>query len=178
LDGIALAIELAASRVGVYDLAKTLSMLDDRLNLSWVGRRTALARHQTLSATLDWSFGLLAEPERLVLKRLSVFRGGFSLDAAVTVTADDRIDEASVSDCIWELRSKSLIANYSYGDVSRLRLLDTPLPPCYLPKAVNSSSSGDVTPSISTIYSDIWRQWIRPVGPECLEWRSTISGPL
>jgi predicted ATPase/DNA-binding winged helix-turn-helix (wHTH) protein len=125
LDGIALAIELAACRVAVYDLAKTLSMLDDRLNLSWVGRRTALARHQTLSATLDWSFGLLAEPERLVLKRLSVFRGGFSLDAAVAVTADDRVDEASVSDCIWELRSKSLIANYSYGDVSRLRLLDT-----------------------------------------------------
>ncbi len=125
LDGIALAIELAACRVAVYGLAKVLSMLDERLNLSWAGRRTALARHQTLSATLDWSFSLLAEPERLVLKRLSVFSGGFSFDAAVAVTADDRIDEASVADCIWELRSKSLIASYRYGDTPRLRLLDT-----------------------------------------------------
>jgi predicted ATPase/DNA-binding winged helix-turn-helix (wHTH) protein len=123
LDGIALAIELAASRVDVYGLAKTASLLDDHLNLSWAGRRTAAARHQTLNATLEWSYGLLDEQEQLVLGRLGVFSGGFTFEAAISVVADDKVDEARVSDCVWELRSKSLIA--AYGHESRLRLLDT-----------------------------------------------------
>src|SRR5882672_1423015 len=123
LDGIALAIELAAGRVDVYGLGKTASLLDDHLNLSWAGRRTAAARHQTLNAALEWSYDLLDERERLVLSRLGVFSGGFSFEAATAVVADDKIDEARVSDCVWELRSKSLIA--AYGHQSRLRLLDT-----------------------------------------------------
>ena len=123
LDGIALAIELAASRVDVYGLAKTASLLDDHLNLSWAGRRTAAARHQTLNATLEWSYGLLDEREKLVLGRLGVFSGGFTFEAAIAVVADDKVDEARVSDCVWELRSKSLIT--AHGHESRLRLLDT-----------------------------------------------------
>jgi predicted ATPase/DNA-binding winged helix-turn-helix (wHTH) protein len=123
LDGIALAIELAAGRVDIYGLGKTASLLDDRLNLSWAGRRTAAARHQTLNATLEWSYDLLDESERLVLTRLSVFSGGFTFEAAVAVVADEKVDEARVSDCIWELRSKSMIA--ADGQESRLRLLDT-----------------------------------------------------
>jgi predicted ATPase/DNA-binding winged helix-turn-helix (wHTH) protein len=123
LDGIALAIELAAGRVDIYGLGKTASLLDDHLNLSWAGRRTAAARHQTLNATLEWSYDLLDERERLVLSRLGVFSGGFTFEAAIAVVADDRADEARVSDCVWELRSKSLIA--AYGHESRLRLLDT-----------------------------------------------------
>jgi predicted ATPase/DNA-binding winged helix-turn-helix (wHTH) protein len=123
LDGIALAIELTASRVDVYGLAKTASLLDDHLNLSWAGRRTAAARHQTLNATLEWSYDLLNAPEKLVLARLGVFSGGFTFEAAIAVLADDKVDEARVSDCVWELRSKSLIA--AYGRESRLRLLDT-----------------------------------------------------
>ena len=123
LDGIALAIELAACRVDVYGLAKTASLLDDHLNLSWAGRRTAAARHQTLNAALEWSYGLLDERERLVLSRLGVFSGGFTFEAAIAVVADDKVDEARVSDCVWGLRSKSLIT--AYGQESRLRLLDT-----------------------------------------------------
>jgi predicted ATPase/DNA-binding winged helix-turn-helix (wHTH) protein len=123
LDGIALAIELVAGRVDVYGLGKTASLLDGHLNLSWIGRRTAMPRHQTLKATLEWSYGLLGEEERQVLNRLSVFSGGFTLEAAVAVVADDAVDEAKVSDCLWELRSKSMIA--VYGRDSRPRLLDT-----------------------------------------------------
>ena len=123
LDGIALAIEFAAGRIDVYGLSKTASLLDERLNLSWAGRRTAMPRHQTLNATLEWSYDLLDETERVVLRRLSVFAGGFTFEAAVAVVADETVDEARASDCIWELRSKSMIS--ADGQESRLRLLDT-----------------------------------------------------
>jgi predicted ATPase/DNA-binding winged helix-turn-helix (wHTH) protein len=123
LDGVPLAIELAAGRVDIFGLSKTASLLDDRLNLSWVGRRTALPRHQTLNAALEWSYDLLGEAEKRVLSRLSVFAGGFTFEAAVAVAADETIDEANVSDCVWELRSKSMIA--AQGQGARLRLLDT-----------------------------------------------------
>jgi predicted ATPase/DNA-binding winged helix-turn-helix (wHTH) protein len=125
LDGIPLAIELAAGRVEIFGLSKTASLLDDRLNLSWVGRRTALPKHQTLNAALEWSYDLLDEAEKRVLSRLSVFAGGLTFEAAVAVVADGMIDEANVSDCVWELRSKSMIA--ARGQQGRLRLLDTTL---------------------------------------------------
>jgi len=125
LDGIPLAIELAAGRVDIFGLAKTASLLEDRLNLSWMGRRTALPKHQTLNAALEWSYDLLGEAEKRVLSRLSVFAGGFTFEAAVAIVADEMINEASVSDCVWELRSKSMIA--AHGQEGRLRLLDTTL---------------------------------------------------
>jgi predicted ATPase/DNA-binding winged helix-turn-helix (wHTH) protein len=123
LDGIPLAIELAAGRVDIFGLSRTATLLDERLNLSWVGRRTAPSRHQTLNATLEWSYDLLGEAEKRVLSRLSVFAGGFTFEAAVAVVADETVDEANVSDCVWELRSKSMIA--AQGQEGRLRLLDT-----------------------------------------------------
>ena len=123
LDGIPLAIELAASRVDIFGLSRTATLLDERLNLSWVGRRTAPSRHQTLNATLEWSYDLLGEAEKRVLNRLSVFAGGFTFEAAIAVVADETVDEANVSDCVWELRSKSMIA--AQGQEGRLRLLDT-----------------------------------------------------
>jgi predicted ATPase len=125
LDGIPLAIELAGGRVDIFGLSKTASLLDERLNLSWVGRRTAVPRHQTLNAALEWSYDLLGDAEKQVLSRLSVFAGGFTFEAAVAVVADETIDEADVSDCLWELRSKSMIA--VRGQEGRLRLLDTTL---------------------------------------------------
>jgi predicted ATPase len=76
LDGIALAIELAASRVGSFGIRGTAELLDNRFSLLWHGRRTALPRHQTLNAMLDWSYSLLAEREKVVLCRLSVFVAG------------------------------------------------------------------------------------------------------
>src|SRR5258708_22105663 len=115
-------MEFAAGWVDILGRSKTASLLDDRLNLSWVGRRTALPRHQTLNAALEWSYDLLGDAEKRVLGRLSVFAGGFTFEAAVAVAADETIDEANVSDCLWELRSKSMIAVREEG---RLRLLDT-----------------------------------------------------
>ena len=90
LDGVALALELAARRVETCGLPQTAALLDQHLTLGWLGSRTAPPRQKTLQATLDWSFGLLTEPERMVLRRLAVFVGHFTLDAALeVVTSDD-----------------------------------------------------------------------------------------
>jgi predicted ATPase len=82
LDGVALAIELAAGRVGTYGLPQTAALLEERLSLLWLGQRTAPPRQQTLKATLDWSYGLLSDLERLVLRQLAIFIGSFTLEAA------------------------------------------------------------------------------------------------
>src|SRR5262249_57373512 len=86
-DGIPLAIELAAARGGVLGMPEIAARLGDRFNLLTGGRRTALPRHQTLRATLDWSHDLLPDPERVLLRRLAIFTGGFTLTAAATVVA-------------------------------------------------------------------------------------------
>src|SRR5260370_32106842 len=99
------------------------SCLEKRVTMEWVGRRPAPSRHQTLNATLEWSYDLLGEAEKHVLSRVSVFAGGFTFEAAVAVVAYETVDEVNVSDCVWELRSKSMIA--AQGQEGRLRLLDT-----------------------------------------------------
>ena len=124
LDGIALAIELAARRVSTYGLRETAALLDNRLGLLWRGRRTALPRHQTLSATLEWSYDLLTDVERTVLRRLAIFVGPFSLDAARAVAAGDELYDNQIVETVAALVEKSLIA--SSGDTeTRYRLLDT-----------------------------------------------------
>jgi predicted ATPase/DNA-binding winged helix-turn-helix (wHTH) protein len=125
LDGIALAIELAAGRVSAYGIRETAALLDNRFRLLWHGRRTALPRHQTLSATLDWSYDLLFELERAVLRRLSVFVGAFTLEAATAVAADDNIDGARVVDAVAVLVAKSLLSANAGDTMTRYRLLDT-----------------------------------------------------
>ena len=90
LDGVALAIELAAGRVGAYGLQQTAALLDQRLTLLWPGQRTAPPRQKTLQATLDWSYALLSELERAVLRRLAVFVGHFTMDAALAVVTSGR----------------------------------------------------------------------------------------
>ena len=89
LDGIALAIEIAASRVDVFGVAGLAARLNDRFQLLMQGRRTALPRHRTLGATLDWSYSLLPESERLVLCRLAVFAGTFTMESASAILAGD-----------------------------------------------------------------------------------------
>src|SRR5271155_222761 len=92
LDGIALAIELAARRVGSLGIRGTAELLDNRFSLLWQGRRTALPRHETLNAMLDWSYSLLSEREKVVLCRLSVFVGDFTLQAAGSVASGTEAD--------------------------------------------------------------------------------------
>ena len=125
LDGIALAIELAAGRVNTYGIAGIASLLNSRFSLLWQGRRTAVPRHQTLSAALGWSYDLLPPAESAVLRRLSVFVGPFSLDAAVAVASAEGVGEPEVIDAIANLAAKSLIATPSSGRPLRYRLLDT-----------------------------------------------------
>lgn len=125
LDGIALAIELAAVRVGVHGLREVAALLDGRLKLEWRGRRTAPPRHQTLGATLDWSYGLIEEGERVALRRLAIFAGPFTLQGALAVAGDDRDPGDQIADALGQLVAKSLVSARPEGAVTRYRLLDT-----------------------------------------------------
>ncbi|WP_441233466.1 ATP-binding protein [Bradyrhizobium sp. 930_D9_N1_4] len=125
LDGMALAIELAAGRVEAYGLEQTAALLDERLNLLWQGQRTAPPRQKTLQATLDWSYGLLSDTERLVLRRLAVFAGHFTIDAALEIVPDTRVDRSRLFDAIDSLVAKSMVAPRPIGAMMRYRLLDT-----------------------------------------------------
>jgi predicted ATPase/DNA-binding winged helix-turn-helix (wHTH) protein len=125
LDGIPLAIELAAARAAALGVDGLAVRLDDRFRLLAGGHRTALPRHQTLRATLDWSYELLTEPERVVLRRLAVFAGGFTLNAATAVAADDQIAAPVVVDCVANLVTKSLVTTDAGGAMLRYRLLET-----------------------------------------------------
>jgi len=127
LDGIPLAIELAAASVSLLGLRELRDRLSSRLSLLKRGRRTALPRHQTLQATLDWSHELLSPLERSVLRRLSAFTGPFTLDAAIEVVGGSSSQEQflSVADAISELASKSLLVADVTCDPVEYRLLET-----------------------------------------------------
>lgn len=124
LDGIALAIEFVAGRIGTYGLEGTAALLSKHIGLHWQGRRTALPRHQTLLSLLDWSYELLPQPERLVLRRLSVFVGAFTQEAALAVVEDAEIDELQLAEAVDRLIAKSLLSpTREYA--TRYRLLET-----------------------------------------------------
>ena len=125
LDGMALAIELAARHVELHGLQQIAALLDQRLTLLWSGPRTAPPRQKTLRATLDWSYGLLSEVERTVLRRLAVFMGHFTLDAALAVVTSADIDTIQVFQAIDSLVSKSMVVTRPIGAMMRYRLLDT-----------------------------------------------------
>jgi predicted ATPase/DNA-binding winged helix-turn-helix (wHTH) protein len=125
LDGIPLAIELAAARVAAFGVEGVASRLDDRFRLLTAGSRTGLARHQTLRATLDWSYELLSEPERVVLRRLSVMAGSFTLDAAAAIAASRELAGDVVVECLADLVAKSLVSVDLGGAVTWYRLLET-----------------------------------------------------
>ncbi|MGF7056179.1 putative ATPase/DNA-binding winged helix-turn-helix (wHTH) protein [Bosea sp. OAE752] len=110
LDGMALPIELAAVRVATHGISATARQLGERFSLGWSGRRTAQPRQQTLQATLDWSYDLLSRTEQVVLERLAIFVGPFSIDAALDVAADTEIGSNEVAVALDELTSKSLIS--------------------------------------------------------------------
>ena len=125
LDGVPLAIELAAGRVGTYGLTQTAALLEERLSLLWVGQRNAPPRQQTLKATLDWSYGLLSDPERQVLRQLAVFIGSFTLEAARGVAVSAGLGQAHVLSAIDSLVAKSMVVSHGTSTPMRYRLLDT-----------------------------------------------------
>jgi len=125
LDGIPLAIELAAARVRVLSPEQIARRLDDAFRLLTTGSRTALPRHRTLRATMEWSFALLAEREQTLLRRLAVFAGSFTLDAAEAVCAGAPLETEDILDGVSALVDKSLVTMEPGDGMARYRLLET-----------------------------------------------------
>jgi hypothetical protein len=126
LDGLPLAIELAAARVKALPPTEIARRLDDRFRLLRTGSRTVQPRQQTLHALIDWSYALLSEPERQVFARLAVFAGGISLDGAEAVCAAGGVNPPDVLDLVVRLVDKSLVlADYDDGGTPRFRMLET-----------------------------------------------------
>jgi predicted ATPase len=124
LDGIALAIEMAAARVPLLGVEGVRARLDERFRLLSAGNRIALRKHQTLRAALEWSHGHLSEVEQLVFRRLGIFAGGFPLGALAEVVADDALDEWEVIERLGSLVDKSLVVAEG-SPTKRYRLLET-----------------------------------------------------
>jgi predicted ATPase/class 3 adenylate cyclase len=124
LEGIPLALELAAAKLRVLSLAELADRLDDQLAVLARGKRTAPERQRTLRATLQWSYDLLDEDQRVVFRRLGIFAGGFRLDAAEHVVADDQILRARVIDLLEALVERSLLTSVAGGSGARFRLLE------------------------------------------------------
>ena len=125
LDGIPLAIELAAARVDLFGVWKLAAQIGDHLTLLTAGRRTAAPRHQTLRATLDWSYGLLSDAEQNIFRRLAIFPGAFDLASACAIVADGNTSTTDLLDAISSLVAKSLIAIDVAGEQPVFWLLDT-----------------------------------------------------
>jgi predicted ATPase/class 3 adenylate cyclase/DNA-binding CsgD family transcriptional regulator len=125
LDGVPLAIELAAARVRVLSLSEIRDGLHDRFRLLTGGARTAVRRQQTLRASVDWSHALLTEPERVLFRRLAVFMGGFDLDAAEAVAGGGEVERYQVLDQLTLLVDKSLVVAENASGRTRYRLLET-----------------------------------------------------
>src|SRR6478609_7552579 len=125
LDGVPLAIELAAARVRVMSLIEIRDSLHDRFRLLTGGARTAVRRQQTLRASVDWSHALLTEPERVLFRRLAVFMGGFDLHAAGPIASDEELHRHQVLDLLTLLVDKSLVVAEGAGGRTRYRLMET-----------------------------------------------------
>lgn len=124
LDGIPLAIELAAARVRMLSLGQIAAGLADRFHLLTGGARTALPRHQTLRASVDWSHDLLSDQEHVLFRRLGVFAGGFTLDSAEAVCADDQLGRYAILDLLTALVDKSLVVTVERGLATRYGMLE------------------------------------------------------
>jgi predicted ATPase/DNA-binding winged helix-turn-helix (wHTH) protein len=125
LDGIALAIELAAGKAAIFGLRNTVARLGSHLDLLKLDRRTANPRHQTLKATLDWSHDHLSEVERVLFRRVAIFVGHFTLEAALAVAEDEGVDECEIAEAFGNLVNKSLIGLWTGSRGPFYRLLDT-----------------------------------------------------
>ena len=191
LDGIPLAIELAAGRVDAFGLRGLSERLDDRFRLLTGGRRTALPRHQTLGATLDWSYEILPEKERTVLRQLGVFPGDFSLEAAAAVSTDPQ--PAQFVDHLAILITKSLVTTDLTGKFPRYRLLETTRLYC-LEKLTQSGEHGGLARRHAEYCRDLFAQalaecdsrpkdqWLAQYAPEidnlraALDWAFALNG--
>jgi predicted ATPase/DNA-binding winged helix-turn-helix (wHTH) protein len=169
LDGVALAIELAARRVESHGLEQTAALLDEHLTLLWGhGSRTAPPRQKTLQATLNWSYELLSELERTVLRRLAVFVGHFTLDAALEVVTSATLDRSTVFGAIDSLVAKSMVASRPIGAMMRYRLLDTTRAYA-LETTIDEAEAAD----LAVRHAAYYRRWLEQTGSE---WATLSTG--
>ncbi len=168
LDGVPLAIELAARRVEAYGLQGTAALLDQHLALLWQGQRTAPPRQRTLQATLDWSFKLLSETDRMVLRRLAVFVAYFTLDAALAVVANATLDQAAVLAAIDSLVAKSMVETRLIGAMMYYRLFNTTRA-YVLDIGIDDAGAVDLAVRHATYY----RQWLERTAAE---WQTLPTG--
>lgn len=186
LDGIPLAIELAAARVRVFTPAQIAGRLNERFRLLTGGSRTALPRQQTMRATIDWSHELLSERERTLLRRVGIFAGGWTLEAAVAVCAMPPLDGHDVLDGLNSLEEKSLIVADGSTAGRRYRLLESTR--AYALEKLEASGEREMsarghaqwiaglTIGFRKSYYDVPReQWLRQLGPEVDNIRTALS---
>jgi predicted ATPase/DNA-binding winged helix-turn-helix (wHTH) protein len=159
LDGVALAIELAAGRVEAHGLKQTAALLDQRLALLWHGSRTAPPRQKTLQATLDWSYGLLSELERVVLRRLAVFVGYFTMHGALAIVTNETVEESLVFGAIDSLVAKSMVASRPLGAMMRYRLLETTRDYALSIEVDKAEIRG-----VAARHAEYSRQWLAQIG--------------
>jgi len=173
LDGIPLAIELAAARVRTLSIEKVAARLHDRFRLLQGGDQTALPRQQTLRALIDWSYDLLTEPERALLRRLAVFAGGWTLEAAEAVGTGGTLEEADVLDLLARLVDKSLVVLDAEG--ARYRLLDTVRE--YALARLEESGEGDAARARHLAFHVALAEAARPEldGPNQATWLTRID---
>jgi len=178
LDGIPLAIELAAARVKFMRVEQIVARLDDRFRLLTGGSRTALPRQQTLQALIDWSWDMLSEKERIFLRRLSVFAGGWQLDAAEFVCADPSgiLQEYKILDLLTNLSNKSLtMTEYRRGLEPRYHLLETIRQ--YARERLVASGESEL---VRTRHADWFLQWAEAGeanfnSPNIIKWMDTLE---
>jgi predicted ATPase/DNA-binding CsgD family transcriptional regulator len=171
LDGMPLAIELAAARVRSLSVKQIAERLDDRFHLLTEGSRTGPHRQQTLAAALDWSYSLLSAKEQRVLQRLSVFAGGATIEAAEAICAGKGVESEEVVDTLSHLVNKSLItASMPQGSEARYRLLETVRQ--YAREKLEEMGEEDDSKNCLLDYFVNWAEKIKlhPDGPEQLAW--------
>jgi len=178
LDGIPLALELAAARIRTLSVEQINARLDDRFRLLTAGDRRALPHQQTLRATLDWSYELLAPLERALLRRLAVFPGSFTLEAAAAVAGDEGADETVVVDLLSQLVERSLVVAEQGEAGPRYRLLET-----MRAYALEKLAEAEDTGAIRRRHAAYFAELLAPVSDETLrmttaEWSVRYSVEL
>jgi len=186
LEGIALAIELAATRIDVFGVRELSVLLNDRFRLLRQGRRTALSRHRTLAAALDWSYEFLPEAERTILRRLSVFAGSFTLHSVNAVIAGSGILGPEVVESLANLVAKSLVSADVGGAVAQYRLLDTTRAYA-LEKLTENSEHGTLAHRHAEYFQDVFEraeaewetrpaaEWLADYGPQIDNLRAALD---
>ena len=178
LDGIPLAIELAAARTAAMSPREIAARLDERFRLLTGGRRTALERHQTLRATVDWSYSMLGSREQTVFDRLGVFAGSFDATAAETITSGEGIEPWDVLDGLTDLVAKSMVVTERGASGTRYQLLETMR--AYARERLDDSAEGDTW---RRLHAEHYAEFAKQAGPKMvsadeLAWRPRIREEL